>query len=117
MGAMGTKLRRTKTGITHWCPACEEVHHFKTVGSPAWGFNENFESPSFTPSMLIRWGSYAGHAVPGQAYVDSGICHYFLTDGELRYCGDSTHALASKTVPLPDWPLTLVGSYSGIEED
>jgi hypothetical protein len=33
-----------------------------------------------------------------------GVCHYFLQDGALQYCGDSTHGLAGKTVPLPELP-------------
>jgi hypothetical protein len=30
-------------------------------------------------------------------------CHSFVTDGNIAYCPDCTHALAGKTVPLPPW--------------
>lgn len=116
MSAMGSSLRRTKTGIAHWCPACKETHHFKTDEvHPCWTFNGNIESPSFAPSMLIRWGKYAGHAGPGEEYEDNGICHYILTAGVINFCGDCTHAMAGQSVPLPDWPYAP-GTYGGIEE-
>lgn len=31
---------------------------------------------------------------------DSFVCHSFVFDGEIRFLGDCTHALAGKTVPL-----------------
>lgn len=37
------------------------------------------------------------------------ICHYHLQKGMLSYCSDSPHALAGKSVPLPDLPK----EYSG----
>jgi hypothetical protein len=32
------------------------------------------------------------------------VCHYFLRDGQIEFCGDSIHALAGQRVQLPDWP-------------
>lgn len=115
MSAMGSKLRKTEDGILHWCPACEEVHHFTTSGATAWTFDGNIDAPTFSPSMLIRWGKYAGHADQSRTYEDNGICHYILTAGVINFCGDSTHDMAGKSVPLPDWPYAP-GTYGGIEE-
>lgn len=124
MGAMGSKLRMTMAasgytarGIVHWCPACKEVHQF-AIDTPnstgaKWQWNGNVEAPTFTPSMLIRWGKYAPHIrLP---YEDSGICHYTLTAGVINYCSDSTHVMAGKSIQLPDWPYAP-GSYGGIED-
>lgn len=105
MSALGTKLRRTKTGILHWCPACNETHHYTTDGSRGWTFNGDAEKPSFSPSMKITWGR------PPET-----CCHYFLTDGVIHYCADSTHNQAGKSVPLPDWPYAP-NTYGGIEEE
>lgn len=116
MGAAGPYLRSIggnaeySGGYAHWCPACEEVHAYQV---PRWTFNGDLEKPSFTPSMLIRWGE----RIPDQEGKHEGmggICHYFLTAGELAYCADSTHALAGKTVPLPKWPYAP-GEYGGVE--
>jgi hypothetical protein len=52
-----------------------------------WTFDGNLERPTFNPSI-----NYVGR------------CHYFLHDGQLQYCSDSTHALAGKTIPLPPLP-------------
>lgn len=105
----------TAIGIVHWCPACEEVHQF-AIESPnssgaIWQWNGDTEKPTFTPSMLIRWGKQADP----KCEVNGGICHYILTDGIINYCGDCTHAMAGQSVPLPDWPYAP-GTYGGIEE-
>lgn len=140
MSAFGKKLRRTTDGYAHWCPACEEVHVYRTdnpaADRPRWSFNGDVERPSFTPSMRISWGDYAsGHEYhkANDGKPRGGICHYFIKTGQelaaaqpgrpgidpsksyIDYCGDSTHAMAGKTVDLPDWPYPK-GAYGGIEE-
>lgn len=108
MGQLTAKLRRVERGYSHWCPGCEEMH----VIFDGWTFDGNIERPSFSPSVKITGkrcvlvnGEWTGEWVRdanGKA-VDH-CCHYFLTAGELRFCGDSTHALAGTNVPLPDLP-------------
>ena len=80
-------------GVTHgaWflCPGCDEAHVFYL---PRWTFDGNRESPTMTPSLLLR---RPGH-----------VCHLFLTSGRLQFLSDCTHELAGKTVdlpPIPDW--------------
>lgn len=127
MSDCGTKLRKIVggpgsgfSGFVHWCPACQEVHQYATENQngPKWTFNGNFEQPSFTPSMLIRWGRFADpnwKPDDGEEDTYSGVCHYFITDGKIAYCGDCTHAMKGQTVDLPDWP-HAPGSYGGIQE-
>ena len=50
-----------------------------------WTFDGNEESPTFAPSINIV-----------------GRCHYHIRAGRIEFCGDSKHALAGKTVNLPD---------------
>lgn len=108
MGQVGNKLRRTGAsdgytngGYGHWCPACEEMHAFATDGpqrnGAQWRFDGNLDAPSFSPSMNITIGPD-----PETGAVER--CHYFVRAGQIEYCGDSTHALSGKTVPLPDLP-------------
>ena len=61
-----------------------------------WSFNGSGDSPSFTPSMNISVGPFRDGSIER--------CHYFVTDGRILYCGDSTHAMAGQTVDLPDVP-------------
>jgi len=77
----------------HWCPGCKARHLIPDWGEPGkrWTFNNNFEKPSFQPSVRLSAG--------GEVY-----CHYFITDGNILFCEDSAHALAGKAVPLPDLP-------------
>lgn len=92
------KLEEMKVGdgkhriYLFWCPGCKERHHYD-VGRPErpnWTFNGDFQSPTFTPSLL---------------YPSKPIrCHLFLTNGVLIYCNDCDHNLAAMRVPLPDLP-------------
>ncbi|WP_244622606.1 DUF6527 family protein [Microvirga brassicacearum] len=81
---------------------------------PCWGFNGNYEKPTFTPSVLVTSGHYvAGHQASEECWCtyekrfgkkapfECSICHSFVTDGKIQFLDDCTHALAGQTVPLP----------------
>lgn len=113
MGQLGTKMRWLGTGdgytvggLAHWCPACQEMHHFAIEGynssGAKWTWDGNVESPSFTPSMNIRTNPPSDpHYQPD---VSSSVCHYFLRSGRIMYLGDCTHSMKDQTVPLPELP-------------
>jgi hypothetical protein len=92
-------------GYGHWCPGCGGGHEIavgeKNSSGAEWQFNNNLASPSFSPSINIRSGRYAD---PNYTGGGGRICHYFITDGKIIYCSDTTHALSGKTVDLPDIP-------------
>lgn len=122
MGQFGRKLRRygtsgTSRGFVHWCPACGEAHVYVTEqirpGGPQWTFNGDKDAPTFTPSMKITGkqttqddkGEWTGDWVRGpDGKALDMCCHYFITTGQIIYCGDSTHSLKGQKVPLPDLP-------------
>lgn len=115
-------LRVGEGGYTLFrCPGCNEAHAVRVREDGqnidgAWGFNGDYDRPTFSPSILVR----TGHFVPGHeagrcwcTYAkehpdeeDDGfrcsICHSFVRDGQIQFLGDCTHALAGQTVPLPD---------------
>jgi hypothetical protein len=100
MGQVSAKLRRAEGGYAHWCPGCERMH----VVPDGWEFDGDVERPTFKPSVRITYnGCDAGQLRDGKR-APSACCHYTLTAGKLQFCGDSTHALAGKTVPLPPLP-------------
>jgi len=88
--------------IQFWCPGCE-VKHSVTVEHPdnpsqcAWGFNKDYDKPTFTPSIKTT-------LPPTVEDGTSKICHLFLTDGKLQFLSDCWHPLANQTVDLPDFP-------------
>lgn len=66
-------------------------------GAPGgWSFNGNYERPTFQPSVLV---TYDGPDA-GQDGAPPAVCHSFVTDGQIQFLGDCTHALAGQTVPL-----------------
>jgi hypothetical protein len=118
MAAISKKLRSVGTGgLMFWCPGCDGAHVIYTGEGPGprWGYNDNPNAPTFTPSVLVR----SGHYVPGQedkgcwctfeertgqtSSFKCSVCHSFVTDGRIQFLGDCTHALAGKTVDLPDF--------------
>jgi hypothetical protein len=56
-----------------------------------WKFNGDFENPTFTPSMKETWSD-----PEGKQHVN----HFIVTAGSVAFCGDCTHSLAGKTLPL-----------------
>lgn len=123
MAQIGSKLRKA-TGplghvtLHHWCPACGEVHGYRIAGpdGPIWTFNGDYDKPTFSPSMRIFVLEHEDdHGRALAPAVQRTLCHYFLTDGELRYCGDSPHAFAGQNVALPDWPYAP-GAFGGLDE-
>jgi hypothetical protein len=84
------------------CPGCSYMHIVRVIpkdNMPCWGFNNNFDKPTFTPSILVRWNE-------GEDYKEM-VCHSFVTDGNIQFLNDCTHKLAGQTVPLTcdgwDW--------------
>jgi hypothetical protein len=108
MGQITPKLRSTTHGFAWWCPACEEVHPLPS----GWTFNGDLDKPTFSPSFrhsgkqIVKIdGKWNGEWVcdeSGRA-VD-WCCHYVVTNGQVAYCGDCTHAMAGKTIEMPDLP-------------
>lgn len=89
------KMQHAHARNYHWCPGCDQVHPIPDEG---WTFSGNQESPTFTPSVKHTWGSKPG----------SRCCHYFVTDGVIHYCSDSTHPMAGRSLPLPELPPSAV---------
>jgi len=100
-----------KDGRISWvltCPGCDQQHQIWTGNGPgpAWQFNGDVESPTFSPSLLVRMGPkpdpvthLAPKGAPGQ------VCHSFIREGNIQFLSDCTHSLAGQTVELPeaDW--------------
>lgn len=88
---LSAKLALLAGEPTHWCPGCGRLHRIN-VNRPneatgaQWGWDGNVARPTFTPSVSIVG------------------CHYFLRNGRIEFCADSTHALAGQRVELPDLP-------------
>lgn len=77
------------------CPGCGNAHRLRikqgtgdSKSEPCWGFDDDFEKPTFTPSLLC--------ASPGRR------CHSFITNGKIRFLDDCDHALAGRIVELPE---------------
>jgi hypothetical protein len=79
-----------------WCPGCGHAHCYYTGAqereSHRWQFDGNTQKPTFSPSLLCRWNE-------GEPPIEKR-CHLFVRNGMIEYCGDSSHSLAGKTIPM-----------------
>lgn len=118
MGKLSKTLRNSEdNGLLFWCPGCDtahQIHHGKGPG-PRWGWNHDVETPTFSPSVLVRWSQWTppGTTPEIREKIKKGeiqqvevqhVCHSFVKDGQIQFLGDCTHALANRTVDLPSWP-------------
>ncbi len=88
-------LAQDNSCMVHFCPGCGYLHRIDVYEpnprtKAIWSWDNNTKKPTFAPSINIV-----------------GVCHYFIRDGQIQYCADSTHALAGQTVPLPPIPTAL----------
>ncbi len=91
--------------VTIVCTACDREHKIWIVnpGSAEWGFNLDYEKPTFTPSLKVQYVKYENGFdkwMPGDKF-EKVICHSVITDGIIHYCDDCTHEMRGD-VPLPD---------------
>jgi hypothetical protein len=85
----------TEPDFIFFCPGCRCDHGIwvkkPDYFGPVWIFNGDLNNPTVTPSLLIRGGE------------NDGICHSFITNGNIQYLNDCTHSLRGQTVELPEY--------------
>lgn len=100
------------------CPGCQMDHIVYVSATPEyiarcgrlpfWGFTGGVDSPTFVPSLLVRWSDFpteeqAARILAGeQVELAKNVCHSFITDGKVRFLDDCTHAMKGKTVSLAE---------------
>lgn len=111
-------ISRQEGKLSFWCPGCQEEHqiNYGETGGPQWSWNGNEVKPTFTPSVLVRSGHYAGGKEgegcwctynkqhPEDANMFCNRCHTYVTDGRIRFLSDCSHALAGQTVDMVPFP-------------
>jgi hypothetical protein len=101
---MSIKIRVATDGMAIFeCPGCGESHGIPVRGDHVWGWNGSVESPTFTPSILVRYPANPNAIEEFKEWRAERRCHSFVTDGRIQFLDDCTHSLSGKTVDLPDW--------------
>ncbi|HBA72319.1 MAG TPA: hypothetical protein DCZ63_09070 [Geobacter sp.] len=93
-----------KLNWTFFCPGCQHHHGISTIPpGPVWIFNGDVNSPTFSPSLMVKRGPkcdpvthLAPKGAPGQ------VCHSFIRGGKIQFLNDCTHELAGQTVDMVD---------------
>lgn len=125
MRAKYVNMGDSTRGVRFFCLGCQENHIVRITGASPWGFNNNLDRPTVTPSILITSGHYLRTPpVVGDCYCDWSKrfpnkeptlwkckrCHSFVTDGRIIYLPDCSHALKGQTIDLPDIVLQSEGT-------
>lgn len=82
------------------------MHVIPIEGPDGWGFDGNYDKPTFTPSILVRYRHPTGHTNENPAPMGySGpymidVCHSFVKTGAIQFLADCTHKLAGQTVAM-----------------
>ena len=80
--------------VRYHCPGCKHDH---SVPADRWSFSGDVEKPTLSPSVR--------HFIPADGKhfpVERTICHYFIREGFIEYCGDCEHNLRNQRVELPE---------------
>lgn len=87
----------TSDGLLIWeCPAPSCGNHAVPIeGEKKWNWNGSVDLPTLMPSVKVEW-------TWGEEEIQKR-CHFFLTEGKVAFCPDSTHSLAGQTVELAEW--------------
>lgn len=96
-------LAKSNGNIFFDCPACEAPHGINCGDGhgPVWSWDGNIDKPTFNPSVLVTYDNGINH--------DPHVCHSFVRNGKIEFLGDCTHALAGKTVDIPEWEIECDG--------
>jgi len=89
------RLERLDDGsLAFDCPGCGMMHmvNVDKPERPRWTWNNDMVRPTFSPSVLVRWEF--------RDRKPNKVCHFFVVDGEVRFCGDCTHEHAGKVLPM-----------------
>jgi len=84
-------------GIRFECPGCGESHIVKTMGDDSWSFNNDYDHPTLSPDVNAYEPTNAPPPLEPR-------CHFRLERGVISFEADSGHALAGKSVELPELP-------------
>ena len=82
--------------VVFFCNGCGHEHAIPYTNvrphvPGRWFFDENFESPTIEPSLLVFGWDGKTHE-----------CHVVITNGVLNYQSDCAHSLAGQSVPMQD---------------
>lgn len=113
---IGQTVVETPDGWLIRCEACGH-HSIPKAAQPnaTWTFNGDLIKPTFTPSM--NECSNPREHKDYRPDCPTRRCHFILTDGVMRYCGDCTHKLANHTVPLQPWSEVQVRYYEALMQE
>jgi hypothetical protein len=103
------KLKQTNDNrYLFYCEGCQMLHGVNNT----WTFNNDFQKPTFSPSILVRGTQpitdEEHELIMIGKYIEPRrfVCHSFVTDGRIQYLNDCSHKLAGQTIELKeveDW--------------
>lgn len=91
------KIQTLGSTLYFMCPGCKSYHHLNRT---IWTFNEDFDKPTFSPSVLVTTEAYKD----ADFDIPASRCHSFVREGRIEFLSDCSHKLAGQTIELPELP-------------
>lgn len=92
------------------CPGCGIAHsiYYGEGSGPRWDWDGNIETPTFNPSILVKYDHWHPPAGPGLPTPDhqeliKSVCHSYIIAGKIQFLNDCTHELAGAVVDMVSW--------------
>ena len=76
--------------VRYFCPGCDHCH---SVDAKRWNWNGDENNPSLHPSVR--------HFIKHANETETTTCHYFVKNGQIKYCNDCKHELSNQIIDMP----------------
>lgn len=92
MAKVAVRVHQGVEYVWYYCPGCKHNHG---VPSKRWNWNCDIDKPTLQPSVR--------HYIPQSDFgPEKTLCHYFVVNGQIRYCGDCQHSLNNQIVDMAE---------------
>jgi hypothetical protein len=78
--------------VVYHCPGCKGFHYIPFAGPKKWEFNNDFDNPTLSPSILERQEGYRDPETNAWE-IEPRTCHHFIRNGKIELLSDSTHGV------------------------
>ena len=100
------KLGFINNNIAFLCPGCGVVHEIPLRDGCGCEWNGDLERPTLSSSLKVTTASLGTkNDLKDKDFWHRSVivCNFKITDGKIKFLGDSTHPCVNRTMEIPEW--------------